>query len=268
MRKQSLRQEANLILSSNRGSFRERKYRRYVIYKMINNLFTVGKVPPNWKCIDATHMQLLVKHWHQQKIKPSTMMNYMTIIRKFLRTVGNETTNIDNQSLGIIASRKSHKRVNIPIERWQKIDEPVARLLLNLQIHFGLTLSEAMRLRSDVHVHKDKLWLTRELTFNSMDRCVPFRTDVQTKIIDEFILATDDLSTLIERYGYRSLCFAWNHALKKLRIPVKKSCRYLYAQLMFKELSSTYDKDELTKLLMDEMGLTSRISMWNYFNNK
>lgn len=88
---------------------------------MINDLFTVGKVPPHWKGIYASHLQLLVKHWHQQKIKPSTMMNYMTIIRKFLSNIGNEATNIDNQSLGIIVSRKSHKRINIRLERWQKI---------------------------------------------------------------------------------------------------------------------------------------------------
>lgn len=65
------------------------------------------------------------------------------------------------------------------------------RLLLNLQIHFGLTLSEVMRLIPGVHVQKDKLWLTREMTFNSMDRLVPVRTDVQANIIDEFILVLD-----------------------------------------------------------------------------
>lgn len=268
MRKQSLRHEANLYLSNRQGSFRERKYRRYVISKMINDLFTVGKVPLHWKGIDASHLQLLVKHWHQQKINPSTMMNYMTIIRKFLSFIDNDAANIDNRSVGIIVTKKSLKRGIITLDRWQKINDPVARLLLNLQIHFGLTLREVMHLIPVVHVRKDKLWLTREMTFNSMDRIVPVRSDIESHIINEFILVTHDQYTLIEQYGYRSLCFTWSKALKALRIPVKKSCRYLYAQLMFKQLSSTYNNDALTKLLMDEMGLTSRVSIWNYLNNE
>ncbi|PJE14190.1 MAG: hypothetical protein CK430_05460, partial [Legionella sp.] len=72
MRKHLLKQAANLYLSGRQGSFRERKYRRYVVSKVINDFFAVGKVPPKWNVIDATHMQLLVNYWYQQKIKPST----------------------------------------------------------------------------------------------------------------------------------------------------------------------------------------------------
>src|SRR5471030_32734 len=101
MRTYTLRHTANLYLSSNQGSYREKKYRRYVVLKMINDLFVIRKVPPNWKAINSTHIQLLVNHWHKQKIKPSTMMNYMTVIRKFLIEMDNCTANIDNQSLEI-----------------------------------------------------------------------------------------------------------------------------------------------------------------------
>jgi NADH:ubiquinone oxidoreductase subunit len=268
MRKSLLRQEANLYLSSRQGSFRARKYRRYVIFKMINDLFAIGKVPPHWKGIDATHMQHLVNHWNQQKIKPATMMNYMTIIRAFLKSIGNSATNIDNKSLGIILSKPIKKRANISLNRWQKINDPTARLLSNLQIHFGLTLGEAMHLIPGVHVQENILWLTREMTFNSQDRVVPIRTDVQANIINEFNLVTQNRFTFIELHGYRAVCFIWSKALKDLRIPVKKSCRYVYAQLMSQQLASTHSKDAITKLLMNEMGLTSRVSLWNYLKNE
>ncbi len=268
MRQLSLRQEANLYLQSNQDSPRERKYRRYVILKMIEGLFITGKVPPHWKAINATHIQLLVDHWHKQKIKASTMMNYMTIIRKFLLDIGNGATDIDNRSLGIIVSKPLKKPKKIPLEKWQKIDEPVAKLLLNLQIHFGLTLSEAMRLIPGVHVRENKLWLTREITFNSMDRYVPVRSDEQEDIINEFNDVTRNQRTLIELHGHRALCFTWSKALKSLRIPVKKSCRYLYAQVTHKQLTPTYGNDELTRLLMNEMGLKSRTAVWNYLHNE
>lgn len=195
-------------------------------------------------------------------------MNYMTIIRKFLSSVGNCATNIDNQSLGIIDNKPNCKRTNITLERWQKIIDPIARLLLNLQMHFGLTFREATHLIPDVHIKENKLWLTREMAFNGQDRVIPIRSDVQDNIINEFNLITKSQYTLVDLHGYRELCRTWNNALKALRIPVKKSCRYLYAQLMFKHLASSYNNDAITKLLMNEMGLTSRISVWNYLNNK
>ena len=264
MRKHSLRQEANLYLQSNKGSPRERKYRRYVILKMIDGLFITGKVPPQWKAINSTHIQLLVNHWHKQKIKPSTMMNYMTIIRKFLADIGNCSTDIDNLSLGITVKKSTKKAIKITLERWQQISDPTAKLLLNLQIHFGLTLGEAMRLIPDVHVQKNKLWLTREITFNCMDRIIPIRTEVQANIVNEFNLLTKNQHTLIETHGYRALCFTWSKALKTLRIPAKKSCRYLYAQLTYQQLTPTLGKDELTKLLMSELGLKSPTTLWGY----
>jgi hypothetical protein len=235
---------------------------------MINDLFATGELPPHWKAINATHLQRLVKHWQKQKLNPSTMMNYMTIIRKFLTSIGNCATDVDNPSLGITVSKTPRKKINISLERWQKIDEPLAKLLLNLQIYFGLTLREAMRLIPVVHVRGNTLWVTRDITFNSMDRVIPIRTDTQAKIIDEFNIITQNQHTLVDLYGYRALCFRWNKALKTLRIPVKKSCRYLYAQFAFKQLTPTYTNDSLTKLLMNEMGLTSRVSVWNYLNNE
>ena len=136
MRKHSLRQKANIYLTSRQGSPRARKYRSYVILKMINDLFITGKVPPH--------------------------------------------------------------------------------------------------------------------------------SPVQVSFINEFNLLTQNQHTLIEVYGYRALCFIWHKALKKLRIPTKKSCRYLYVQLTYQQLIATQGKDEVTKLLMDELGLKSHTTLWGY----
>ena len=267
MRKHSLRHEANVYLTNNQGSPRHRKYRRYVISKMINDLFVVGKVPSHWNAIDSTHLQLLVNHWQKQKIKPSTMMNYMTIIRKFLLVMGNNSTNIDNQSLGIKINRPIKKHTQVTLEKWQQINTPLAKLLLNMQVHFGLTLSEAIHLIPGVHVQENTLWLTREITFNSQDRIIPFRSEIQLSIINEFNLITKNQYRLIDLHGYRALCFTWSNALKAARIPTKKSCRYLYAQLIYKQLSSTQGKDELANILMNELGLKSRTTLWGYLRH-
>lgn len=150
---------------------------------MINDLFISSELPPHWYALKAIHLKCLVKHWQKQKLHPSTMMNYMTIIRTFLTSIGNCATDVDSLNLGITGSKIPRKNVRISLERWQKIDDPLAKLLLNLQVYFGLTLREAMRLIPGVHVQQDALWVTRDIAFNSTDRFIPIRSKTQIGVV-------------------------------------------------------------------------------------
>ena len=94
MRKQSLRQTAKRFLNSdNRGCFKERKRRSYVIHKMIDDLFIVGDVPPKWQAIKPAHIQKLVEHWQKRKLKTATIIRHLSIIRKFLYEMECPTAN-------------------------------------------------------------------------------------------------------------------------------------------------------------------------------
>lgn len=269
MRKHSLRQIANQYLDNdNRGSPREKKYRRFVILRMIEDLFVLGLAPPNWPNLTSTHMQQLIRHWHKKKVKPSTLMNYMTIIRKFLRQVGHDAENIDNISVGLPNKKLKKKNLRSPSDLLEKINGPIAKVLLDFQIHFGLTMSEAMRILPGVHVQEHELLLTREITFNSMDRKIPIRSEAQIKLIQAFNALTKDNGCLITSYGYRAVCFSWQKAMKSLRLSGKKCWRYLYAQHLRSQLSSQISHYRLSLLIMDEMGLKSRTSLWNYLNEQ
>ena len=88
MRKYSLRQTANRYLKTdNRGNFRNKKHRSFVIHKVIDDLFIIGNIPSSWKALKANHIQQLVQHWQKQKIKPATIMRYMTVLRSFLNNI-------------------------------------------------------------------------------------------------------------------------------------------------------------------------------------
>lgn len=235
-----------------------------MIHKLVEDLFVIGDVPTNWQGITTSHLQKLVKHWNKRKVNPSTMMNHMTIIRKFLENMGNGAVNTDNKSLGIKRTTSSKKTFKRSADIWQKTPDPVARVLLGMQIHFGLTLHEGMHLLPGVHIQEHKLWLTREITFNSQDRVVPFRTEIQENIINEFNLLAQTNQNLISMLGYRSLCFRWRKELKAIKLPSTKSYRYLYAQQLYSQLSPTLTHYELSQLIMLEMGLNSRTTLWNY----
>ncbi|HDS3848406.1 phage integrase N-terminal domain-containing protein [Legionella pneumophila] len=269
MRKHSLRQIASQYLDhDNSGSPRGKKYRRFVILRMIEDLFVLGLAPSNWPGLTSIHLQQLIHHWHKKKVKPSTLMNYMTIILKFLNHVGHNAENIDNLSLGLQTKKIKKKNRKTSADLLDKINDPIAKVLLGFQIHFGLTLSEAMRILPEVHIQEHELLLTREITFNSKDRKIPIRSEAQIKLTQDFNILTHGNGCLITTHGYRAICFSWQKAMKSLRLSGTKCWRYLYAQQLSSQLSSRISHYRLSLLIMDEMGLKSRTTLWSYLNEQ
>ncbi|HHT9843840.1 TPA: hypothetical protein ACT9I4_001956 [Legionella pneumophila] len=270
MRKQSLRQTANRFLNTdNRGCFKERKRRSYVIHKMIDDLFIVGDVPPKWLAIKPVHIQKLVGHWQKGKLKTATIIRHLCIIRKFLYEMDCPTANeISNNRLGLKRSNKHKKKPKIYPGFWQNIGTPSARLLTGLQIKFGLTLSEAMRLNPDFHIQEHSLWITREIATNSRDRFIPIRNEVQVALLRDFSSLVGDYGNLINAIGYQTLLCSYRQELIKLKLPSIKNFRYLYARNLKQQLQSVISNYELTWLIMEEMGLSSRTTVWNYLNEQ
>jgi len=88
MRKQSLRQTANRYLQTDiRGSFKDKKHCAFVIHKMIDGLFLIGDVPPSWHVLKKHHIEKLIELWQKNKVRPATVMDYMTTIRRFLQSI-------------------------------------------------------------------------------------------------------------------------------------------------------------------------------------
>jgi hypothetical protein len=265
MRKKSLRQTANHYIQNNRsGCLRDKKQRRYIIYKFIDDLFYLGNVPETWETLPPKQFHNLIALWQRRKTKPSTIMNHMTIIRKFLMSFGYETSALENQNLGLKKKLKDKKRPYINPAIWKQTESPIARVLLGLQIHFGLTLSEAMRIVPSIHVQEHQLWLTREITFNNEDRSIPFQNSEQKKILTELAEQTKTHKNLIESHGYDAVLFSWREAVRALKLPPRKTYRYVYAHLRQKQLIATLNHYNMTLAIMDEMGLKSRTTLWGY----
>ena len=191
-------------------------------------------------------------------------MNHMTIIRKFLRSLGYETSILGNQSLGLKKKLKNKKQPKANSAIWEQAQSPIARVLLGLQLHFGLTLSETMRMVPSIHLQEHQLWLTREITFNNEDRCVPIQSTEQQKILNELNELTKTHKNLIKSHGYDAVLFAWRETLRALKLPPQKAYRYVYAHLRQKQLITTLNHYKMTLTIMDEMGLKSRTSLWEY----
>lgn len=266
MRKQSLRRTANrYLLTDNRGSFKDKKHRRFVIYKMIDDLFLSGEVPQTWSALKIQHIQNLIQLWQNKKLQPATIMDYMTTIRSFLQSIECPLQGIDNRSLKLIRSY-ANKRNKIPPDLWQNIPEPVPQLIMAFQTQFGLTFHEAIHLQPDIHIKEHRLLLTREITFNSEDRQIPIRNKNQSLIIQGLKHYTQDKQSLIERHDYEDIRTLWRIALSTYKLPTNKTYRYLYAQQLKKELLPILGNYRTNWLIRDEMGIKSPNTLWLYLN--
>ncbi len=267
MRQQSLRQTANRYLKTdNRGSFKEKQHRAYVIHKVIDDLFLVGDVPASWPRLKSLHIQKLVGHWEQLKIQPATIMRYMTVIRCFLNSIDCPIANIDNQSLCLVRDYQRRSKKSIQSNVWQTMTEPTARLIMALQTQFGLTFGEAIRFIPDIHYRDNSLWITREIAFNSEDRSIPLRNESQKTLILDLTTHTHGSKSLMQLYGCVDIRHQWRQALAVHRLRANKSYRYLYAQHLKAELSPILGNYQVCWLIRDEMGIKSRNTLWLYLN--
>ncbi|WP_199740781.1 phage integrase N-terminal domain-containing protein [Legionella septentrionalis] len=267
MRKYSLRQTASQYLKlGNQGSYKTKKQRAYVIRKMIDDLYTLGDVPSSWKNLQSHHIHQLVAHWKSSKMRAGTIINHMTIVRHYLNSIGCFISEIDNKSLQLKKTTKSRKRkLKINHDHWQLWDNPIPRLIMALQTEFGLTFQESIYIKPEINIQSDSVWITRNIAFNSLDRTIPIRFEMQKTILDEVKNITRGKS-IAEFNDYEDTRIAWRKALKKYALPINKAYRYLYAKHMAQYLLPILGKYETYWVIRDEMGIKSRDSLWRYLN--
>ena len=266
MRKYSLRQTANRYLKmDNRGSFKDKKHRAFVIHKMIDDLFVIGLVPQSWQALEKHHIEQLVHHWRNRDINPVTIMRYMTTIRKYLANIGCSLADIDNQSLQLVRSKAHKRKSDIQPDIWERIHLPIPRMIMALQTQFGLTFSEAIHLDPDIHIKDHTLWITREISFNSEDRMIPIRNSNQQLILAELCKLTNNQS-IREISSYDAIRMAWRSELSSQNLPTNKSWRYLYAKWLYQVLCPILGNYQTCWLIRDEMGIKSRNTLWLYLN--
>ena len=250
------------IERDNHGSFKSRQYRRFVLNKIIDDLYAIRRVPAHWHALTTEHIQLLVEYWRGNGMKDATIMNYLIALRYLLNKINHEIAGIDNQSLGLSKSRQSLKPAINGEVILEKIQEPIAFLLFSLQIKFGLTLREAMYFTPGIHIDGNTLWITRELSINHKDRIVPIVTAQQQEIIGKLNQITGQNQSLAKRFGIRHVTLAYRFALSGFNLSTRISYRYLYAKSRFAELCVHHNKIDSRKMVIQEMGINKTSSIW------
>lgn len=266
MRKSQLRQQVDQYCKHNHtGSFRAKKHRHFVLHKMIRDLYHIGHVPSKWHAVTHDHMVRLVAHWQKEEIKPKTIMKYMPLIRRFFQSIDHTIDNISNQNLGIKCAQLRSKTILFPNNHLEILKNPIAKIVIEFQIYFGLTLSEAMRLNPAIHIQENSLWITRDIATNSHDRRIPVRNDKQAQA-NKTLQTLCKEESLILTFGYHSVRGAYSHAIKKIGLSSSRSYRCFYAKSMYPELCQILSPYLAKQTIMREMGLQSRRTLWSYLH--
>lgn len=176
----SLRQQAVLLMKANKdGTYKERKRRAFVLEKILKELYALKQTPASWQDLETQHIHSVVKRWKDKRIKTSTIMRYMTIIRKVLADLGCRVHYIDNKSLLLSRPKPRKKRIKMSADFWKSLTNPATRLIMALQTHFGLTFQEAIHFKMFGHIQHDQLLIA--------ERVIPVYTKEQKAICQIFL---------------------------------------------------------------------------------
>lgn len=255
----SLRQQAVLLMKANKdGTYKERKRRAFVLEKMLNELYALKQTPASWQDLETQHIHSVVRHWKDKRVKPSTIMRYMTIIRKVLVELGCHVHYIDNKSLLLSRPKPRKKRIKMSADFWQSLTNPVNRLIMALQTRFGLTFQEAVHFKISHHVQHNQLLIA--------ERIIPICTEEQAVILHELKQLIGEEKSLIKKYGQQYIRIYWHSDLKCHKLPSNRTWRYWYAKQRLELLLPELGHYKTCKTIQDEMSIKSRNTLWLYLH--
>lgn len=252
-----LKHQNDLVKKTNKtGPYAYRLARHQTINRFIIAFSATRQVPIKWHAVNKDDILRAVNYWRMQKKKDSTIMKYISQLKSFLNVIGHKIEGIDYKSLGLdkIIQPSDH---SISHEAVELIRDPLIKNIILLQIKFGLTFAEAVRFAPDIHANQDGLWLTREITRNSLDRTIKYQNEQQQQIIKELSEQLGCCESARSRFGYHEIRALYRVSLGMVGLKSSINYRAIYARERFITLTDEVQEKKAKEIIMDEMGISS-----------
>ncbi len=260
-----IKQCQSYTMGNRRGSPRMRRERKRVLYALVNDLIYLGIAPPSFEKLNITILQSLVDFWQSKSLSTITISNRIGILRKFVQSTYVDTIFPDNAELGILYKPRvtNQPRLALPIIAiYENINSPITKLIIDLQINFGLTKMEAIRMNlMNAGKNVNKIYIDRKIAWNNHDRYIPICTKKQRLILNTHkeLLGSHDCIAKIATEQEVSIYYKIDCALKK--IPHDFPYRSHYAKYRFNCLSKTLAENVTINRLKNELGIMSNKKM-------
>lgn len=223
--------------------------------KIIDDLaITKQQLPRSIADIQPTQIVSLVKHWRSEGKTEKTILNRLSVIRSINKILMLQMNIPDNESLNI-KQISCVKRATGQLDAeslFKKTAHSITRNVIALQMHFGLTQSEAIHLDPNLVSHNHTLIIMKNISHNNKERCIPILNDEQKNIIEERLSLCDD--SLIKIMPIHMINQLIRAELKYLKIKSPPDFRSLYIAKRFMDMQD--DEKQAIKTLMRETGIT------------
>ncbi len=243
-----------------------------IIRKLIKELYSM-KMPINSiQELESSHVNALINYWGNKKLSKSTIGNRLSVLRKYLKLTKVEINFSSNHDLGL--SRKTVSYSN-NLEKTFSLSENIidrtqhhlTRLLLSMQIYFGLTKLEAIHLSPQVYQERKKiLFIPKAIAHNNKDRFIAIKNAVQETIISNLLNEIGAKLSLADKFDKDVLLGLFNAEISLLQLSPKTPFRAIYARNTYQSLlnQEKLPQKKAIEVIAEEMGMSKRknISCW------
>jgi hypothetical protein len=269
-----LREASTTIRLMRHGSPSTRRAYNRVIRSMIKDLYRLGKPFHSIKETRPDIFVELVAYWRTKNLKISTMSNRIAILRKYLAQVQHAIQPPNNKALGLVYTKKNDV-TDTPVCKAfvNEVDNKLVKIILRLQIYFGLTRNEAIQFDiTSVDSEQQYLIIRKKYAHNSIDRLIPIYSFGQKDILQQLQVLLGNAYRLADLVDTRIIYYLYYGELGLGGYKTHAPFRKLYINTRYQSLAQINANSDITilKQIAKEMGLSDirQVKKWIKYNEQ
>ena len=240
------------------GTPRSRKEKRNTMRQIIKELLDLKIAPNNFESLTANAIKQLVTQWKNSGNSDATIINKLSILRSF-NVKGGFGIDIPSNNAFELSKTKKKPTKSIRQDIISQVSSPITECILGLQLEFGLTKLEAIRLPIAIAIEKHDLIIPKNIAYNHKERFIAIYRPEQKELLKKIGHVLADKFCLAELANERHISNLYNAELAILGVDDQCNFRSIYANNRLAELQrKKFTKKSAYQVLMDEMGYYSR----------
>ena len=252
--------ELKSILSEARyGSPRTRNSYETVVKGIIKDLYFLKLFFNTITSINVDYVNQLINQWKRKKLSNATIGSRLSILRQYLALANHIIALPSNYELGLAKVRSKQSYSLASEDVLTKVHHPITKLILKLQIYFGLTKSEALDFKIQIYTYETKtLFVHKSVSHNGKDRMIEMRTAAQENVIHDLSEALGYKLSLSDKFNKTDLLHLYHSELMLINLLPNTSYRSLYARSLYQFLinNNKLTRKEAIKKIVFDMGMS------------
>lgn len=261
--------EASMLTSNMRhGSYRTRQQYLTVIQRTIKDLYRTQQKINSIKAITQKNIFELVNLWRKNKLQDRTIVNRLTIVKKYIQLTNKNFIFPTYKELNILSTPRNISGDKAVTEDFiNQVESTCVKFILSFQIYFGMTKDEVINIAvASLQQNSSFFIIHKSISSNNKDRTILITTKKQTQLITDycnFLLGSD---SLVGKYNKRSINYMYYAELDFGGYKVLAPFRKLYIHKRYQQLDqdNPLKQDQIISQISEEIGIknTSEIKKW------